>query len=309
MDNIGLRNVAIRRSPIRPWSETLALVSELYSFFGAQDVPKLAATRIRTYRDAFETFRRAAETGVQLGRDEAEDVIETMVEFEQLRIIMDAAKNAPSPSIWREQLQKLASGPTFGTDETKAVSPRDSQFECFLAAVAARGGYEVTFAEPDVFLKYEDLSFGIAAKRLRSLSSLEKNCRKAARQITKSGRPGVIALDLTHPLHLGRCLTPPTRDDAIAFAQSSVGAFLEPRESLLHQWVGGRALALLATVHIPAIIGIPEKPQLMTAVAWHVYPLTNGHSEITWLAAFAKRCINGLFGPRAPEEPPFGGTA
>jgi len=302
-------SVAVRRSPLRPWPETLQLVSELYEFFGAQGVRKLAATRIRAYRDAFETFKQAADSGARLPRAEAEDVIETMVEFEQLRIIMDAAKKSLRPSAWVSQLKKLAAGPTFATAETAAASPRDTQFECFLGAVAARGGYDITFDEPDIVLHDGTFRFVVAAKRPRSVSSVEKNCRKAARQIAASGLPGVIALDLTHALHAGWCLTPETREDALSIAEESVETFLAAHEPLLKRYVNRRAAAVLVSVHLPAIIGIPTQPQLMTAVAWRFMNISNDLVEITWLAAFAKRCINGLFGPVTPDEPPFAETA
>lgn len=303
------RSVAVRRSPLRPWPETLQLVAELYSFFQAQDVPRLAATRIRAYQEAFERFKRAAESGERLPRDQAENVIETMVEFEQLRIIMEAVKLSTTPATWKSQLRKLARGPTFATAETAAASPRDTQYECFLGAVAARGGYQVTFDEPDIVVGDDRVRFVIAAKRPRSTASVEKNCRKAARQIAATGLPGLIAIDLTHALHMAWCLTPSTREDALATVEESVEGFLVAHEALLKRCVGGRAAAVLATVHLPAVIGIPMKPQLMTAVAWRFLNLTADRGEMTWVAAFAKRSIDGLFGPKMPDEPPFAETA
>ena len=303
MTNLKAGDVAIRRSPLRPWPETLALISELYEFFAALDIPKLAASRLRTYKDAFNKFKHASESGTQLPRGEAEDVIQTMVEFEQLRIIVEAAKKSPQRAVWASQLRKLASGPVFGTEETTASSPRDTQFECFVAAVAARAGYNVAFAEPDIILNEGKLRFGVAAKRPRSLASVEKNCRKAARQIAATKLPGILALDLTHALHAGKCFTPATREEATNFAQSSIQSFLDENEKLLRRSIGNRAVAILAAVHVPAIIGIPAKPQLMTAVAWQFFNLSHQRSEYIWIAGFAKRCVTGLFGTPSSDEP------
>ena len=75
---------------------------------------------------------------------------------------------------------------------------RDTQFELYLAAICQSAALlPVNCAEPDVTCTIRGTKFGIAAKRLKSFTSLEKHIRKAAKQIAKTGIPGVIALDIS----------------------------------------------------------------------------------------------------------------
>ena len=75
---------------------------------------------------------------------------------------------------------------------------RDKQFELYLAAICQNAGLlPVACAEPDVACVADGIEFCIAAKRLKSFKSLKDHIRKAADQIAKSKRPGVITLDLS----------------------------------------------------------------------------------------------------------------
>ena len=55
----------------------------------------------------------------------------------------------------------------------------------------------VDCAEPDVTCTVEGTKFGIAAKRLKSLSQLGKHVRKGAQQVANAKLPGVVAIDLS----------------------------------------------------------------------------------------------------------------
>ena len=73
---------------------------------------------------------------------------------------------------------------------------RDAQFELFVAAVCQNAGlHPVAREEPDVTCHIEGIKFGIAAKRIKSVTNLKKHVRKAAQQIEGAGFPGMIALD------------------------------------------------------------------------------------------------------------------
>ncbi len=53
------------------------------------------------------------------------------------------------------------------------------------------------FEEPDVICEIDEQKFGVAVKRLKTLSQMEKRLRKAAKQIQKSGSLGVISMEIT----------------------------------------------------------------------------------------------------------------
>ena len=100
------------------------------------------------------------------------------------------------------RFQKLAkdllSDSVLPQDNREQSPGRDAQFELYLAAICQNAGLlPVDYAEPDVTCVVEGATFGIAAKRIKSLAQVKHHIRKAANQIGKSQIPGVIALDLS----------------------------------------------------------------------------------------------------------------
>lgn len=74
---------------------------------------------------------------------------------------------------------------------------RDALFEVYLAARCAAAGLGGIRAEPDILCRNGDLTFCMAAKRLKSANATAKRAKEARRQIKLSGFPGMIALDLS----------------------------------------------------------------------------------------------------------------
>jgi hypothetical protein len=73
---------------------------------------------------------------------------------------------------------------------------RDAQFELFVAAVCQSAGLEpVGYEEPDVICSLDGVRYAIAAKRVKSLGSLDKRVKKAAEQIQRASLPGIIAVE------------------------------------------------------------------------------------------------------------------
>src|SRR5438045_2203809 len=132
---------------------------------------------------------------------------------------MEAVKASERSIDWHKYLKKLVSGVAFATDETDRASSRDMQFECLLVAVFQQSGCSTKFAEPDILVTHPDLVFGVAAKRPRRITSLEKKCRLGARQVSFSGRPGIVALDMSAALNPGFCITPLDRESATQFVE------------------------------------------------------------------------------------------
>lgn len=82
-------------------------------------------------------------------------------------------------------------------EDLDASAGRDAQAELYIAAVCQKAGLSPTFDEPDVRCTLDGSAFGIAVKRVKSESQLEKHIRKAARQIEGTGIPGHITLDVS----------------------------------------------------------------------------------------------------------------
>lgn len=87
-----------------------------------------------------------------------------------------------------------------GTDgkEGRSTLARNTQFELLLASRFCLGGVPVWPGEPDLIINVLGEPIGVAAKRLTSLTheALRKRIAQAVEQIERSGRRGLVALNL-----------------------------------------------------------------------------------------------------------------
>lgn len=299
-----LIGVAVHRSPTRSWPDNLARVGQLVEFFKSIGVSNPSISRIGAYRDAFAVFSHAAESGERMSISESDAVIQTMVEFQQLSTIMDAAAATARNDQWLRQLKKLAKGAAFLTAENERPSARDTQFECYLAAVFKLSGLAAELAEPDVVVTYRGCKVGFAAKRPRSERSVEAKIRLGARQVQASGLPGIVAIDLTGVVARGASLMLPDRDASIQFVEAVVQSFIERESGRIEVLIGSRAIAVLFSLQVPTLIGIPHRPQLLTATCWRFLTLSRDSQIVRLVAEIAATCQRGLFGPVTEGEQP-----
>ncbi len=85
-------------------------------------------------------------------------------------------------------------------DSGESTPGRDTQFELFLAAIAARAGLTVDrfgSAGADWILTTRAGRWSIEAKRIKNFNKLEKHVRKGAKQIATSKVRGLIAVDIS----------------------------------------------------------------------------------------------------------------
>ena len=153
-------------------------------------------SRFYNYRKVLETFDQVA------GTKKAEDIDfrllrQANIEVEFLSTIVDELTSKPRPTGWEPAVEKLISGLNLPEQEGKSASPRDFQFELYVAAFSRKAGFGIELSEPDVIVSHPDLTFGIAAKRPKSLKSVERNIKKASKQIDRSMMSGVVAVDLS----------------------------------------------------------------------------------------------------------------
>jgi hypothetical protein len=87
-----------------------------------------------------------------------------------------------------------------GADEPSADSsttPRDMQFELFVASVLAHGGVRgIRLGEPDLRIQAGDQEIGVAVKRLTSARKMTTRVREAIRQIRRQDMTGLIVVNL-----------------------------------------------------------------------------------------------------------------
>jgi hypothetical protein len=171
-----------------------------------------------------------------------------------------------------------------------------------LQQVFALSGCSTIFAEPDVVVTHSELTFGIAAKRPRGTAGFEKNLRGGSRQVAASGRPGIVALDLSAALVGASCITPTDGPAAITFVEQAVDTFIAAEHARIERFVAGRAIAALLCLQVPALVGIPHSPQLMTATCWRYVTLTDKPQLMRAIAKIAAGSERGLFGPWSHTE-------
>lgn len=95
-------------------------------------------------------------------------------------------------------------GGVLRTDEIKHSPARDCQFKLVVASGFRQAGYAVELAELDLVVETSIGPFGVAAKRPRVQSKIERNIRDARHQIEDHTGSGAIAVDVSI-LHASGC--------------------------------------------------------------------------------------------------------
>lgn len=84
----------------------------------------------------------------------------------------------------------------FDRFSTQVASAQDFLSEMETAARLSKRGLDVCFAEPDIVVQAEHGAFGIAVKRVRSLSSFKARLSEGSAQVNASKLPGIVLVDL-----------------------------------------------------------------------------------------------------------------
>lgn len=124
-------------------------------------------------------------------------VLESIRDNYQLRLIVDTMDAHRESKFFKEAMYFLRNDMALPQDDLRDTPGRNYQFQLYVAALCTNAGLSTRHEEPDITCDVEGATFGIAAKRLKTINSLEANVKKAANQIAGAGFPGIIALDLT----------------------------------------------------------------------------------------------------------------
>lgn len=116
----------------------------------------------------------------------------------QLGFVLEQLGAYGDKTAFVEVVRRMLSDSVLSQHDRKRSPGRDAQFELYLAAVCQKAGMlPVGYEEPDVTCTVAGVSFGIAAKRIKSLQQAGKRIKEAADQIADHKRPGIIALDIS----------------------------------------------------------------------------------------------------------------
>jgi hypothetical protein len=174
--------------------------------------------------------------------------LESIRDMYQLRLIVDQMEVHRENPKFRASVVKLlkdAALPQHGSTNTPG---RDTQFELWLAAICLRAGLlPVDYDEPDITCTVEELKFGIAAKRLKSLDRFQDRVKDGAHQVRRAKLPGIIALDLTMARNPdNQPITSGLQSQlSVMIGQAKNRQFFEEYETGFYRWVGSGVRAVL----------------------------------------------------------------
>ena len=123
--------------------------------------------------------------------------LESIRDNYQLRLIVDTMDAHRESKAFKDATHLLRKDLALPQDELKDTPGRNYQFQLYVAALCTNAGLATRHQEPDVTCDVDGATFGIAAKRLKTIDSLEDNVKEAADQVFNAGLPGIIAVDLT----------------------------------------------------------------------------------------------------------------
>lgn len=103
--------------------------------------------------------------------------------------------------------------------ESQDNSPgRDAQCELLVTAICQHARLSPAFAEPDLRCSFNGVTYGLAIKRIKS-RALERRfaqrMREATEQISSSGLPGIVVIDISQSLNHENYRVPRRFSDAV----------------------------------------------------------------------------------------------
>jgi hypothetical protein len=133
---------------------------------------------------------------IQPDDPEFETALEAERDMQLLAFVFDQLGSREQGESYRKLVKKLVDDSVLPHhDRTQSVG-RNAAFELFIGAICTSAQlFPVEWEEPDVTCVSDQSKYGFAAKRVKSVKSLETRVRKAVEQIERSGMPGVVVLD------------------------------------------------------------------------------------------------------------------
>jgi hypothetical protein len=196
-------------------------------------VPLPNSGRVPTY---IRTLKRLRRKPALLEGQDATDYLIAMVEGQYVLDAYAGLIYPPEVSGWQGKFMQALKGRPELVAEDKS---RDTMMELVVAAAAHRGGLEVHLDEPDIRIVHEGRSYGVAAKRIRSLKKLGGRVREGAGQVERVGLSGFVTVDLTVALgfHEGIVLVPRIDDAEKVVAAARQKIAEELPDSAMAAWL------------------------------------------------------------------------
>lgn len=172
-----------------------------------------------------------------------ETALEAERDLQVLGFVFEQAEAHPTDVEFQRLVKKALKDSLLPHEDRSQSKGRDAQFELFVAAICQKAGmHPVSREEPDVICHVGGIKFGIAAKRIKNVTRLEKHVRKAADQIKIAKLPGIIALDTCVALnpHNKRVTTPIPDEQFGPLYSEAIKRFIDNHHDNFQNWVCGK---------------------------------------------------------------------
>jgi len=151
-----------------------------------------------------------------------------------------ALKWAMNKNTLDRSLRHILKGSIDPTDK-KRTEAKDFCFELQIIEILESAGINADLIEPpDIVFTLDDLELVIACKCAYSLGNLEKNIRKATRQIVKAGKKGLIALSIDGLVDHLRLLLVKDEHEIHNLIDGYATAFIRKYEKSFPFWIRSR---------------------------------------------------------------------
>ena len=182
---------------------------------------------------------------------------------------VDAVANEPaSPRL----LSELLDGTLDLLIRTRSKA-KDTLWEIELLCTLRTNGVATEIGEPDLLLAASSDQVGVACKKIYSATHFSKTLSVAVKQIQRSLKLGIVAINIDDLMPADSILKAPSEDMAANILNARVSEFMVEQERHLRRYIEpGRAIAVL--VSCAALTDLEKrKPQFCNfrhTVVWHI---------------------------------------
>lgn len=178
----------------RSLSEAAKYVLGRFEHYGI-NVP--ASSRFTRLRDAVCNDDGGSRGYISENNSHFETAREALRDIRQLEFFFEQIERDSDKGTYACIVKQILDDSVLPQNDTRNSHGRDAQAEAFAFGVCKSAGMSPVFEEPDVTCAMGGRKIGIAVKRIKSCSQLEKRLKKAAKQIQKTSLPGIVSVEVT----------------------------------------------------------------------------------------------------------------
>ena len=225
-----------------------------------------------------------------------ETALEAERDLQVLGFVFEQAEMHPTGAEFQRLVKNALKDSLLPHEDRSQSKGRDAQFELFVAAICQKAGMlPVAREEPDVTCHVGDIKFGIAAKRIKNLTNLEKRVREAAHQIENARFPGIIVLDTCVALnpHNKRITTPIPDEQFGPLYNKAINRFVKNYYDNFQDWVRRKGVRGIV-IHDLQVRFKPNGEWSLEGMTKFVNPASKNNRRKREFAMFTKQYKTGL---------------